>query len=294
MYAPLVGDRGLRGIAGSGRHDRDPDQRLTGLGVAHHASHALQRGRLLARRVHAIDVVLVLQRRGTAERDAEIVPFGPGAHLVRIEARELLGPLGLGIRRDAGRRCDREAVLAGQQVAVDRPHAPQVVAERERGARPDPDQHALPVLGRRVVDDRPALEHHPVIGPHHHPVAGLPRRRLGDVGEEHVGVLHARGLERHGQVAAVVRLLSRDGDRQRLTSDRIDDGQRLQEVIDPVAGHVDGELAVAHLGVALVERDAVPVNDDAPEDTSVDMSGVGVGAGREQDRCDKAEGSHGL
>lgn len=54
------------------------------------------------------------------------------------------------------------------------------------------------------------------------------------------------------------------GDRQRLIGDRIDHRQRLEEVVDAIAGHLDGEL-VLYDRTALEVGDAVAVDDHPPE-----------------------------
>ena len=46
---------------------------------------------------------------------------------------------------------------------------------------------------------------------------------------------------------------------------RVDDGETLQEIVDLVRGDSELEDAVVDVRVALVVRDAVPVDDDAPE-----------------------------
>src|SRR5690606_10883050 len=60
------------------------------------------------------------------------------------------------VRRDARRRRDRELLGVLQRGALHLPHAPQIVAERQRRARAHADPHVLPVLAGGVVDDRPA------------------------------------------------------------------------------------------------------------------------------------------
>ena len=59
----------------------------------------------------------------------------------------------------------------------------QIEAERHRRARADAELHVLPVLARRVVDDRPALQIDLARLADDDAVARLPRRRLGDVRE---------------------------------------------------------------------------------------------------------------
>ena len=126
-----------------------------------------------------------------------------------------------------------------------------------------------------MYDYAPALEHHLALISDDHSIARLPRRRLGHVRQQHVGVLLWR-LERHRQVAAVVGFLSRDADGNRLLRGRVDDGQRFQEIVDAVARYVNGELPVLDRGLAFVERDAVAVNDDATEHGTIDRGGRGV------------------
>ena len=179
------------------------------------------------------------------------------------------------VRRHRRRRRDRELSVRGQGLALDRPHAPQVVAKRQRRARPDPDRHVLPVLAGRVVDDGPALDHHLALIVHRDPVRRLPHRGLGHVGEDDVGdlagLLRRRDVERHLQERAAIGLLAREADRQRPAGARLDDGQRLEEVVDAVARHADGQLAAGDLGAPLVVRDAVAVHDDATERDLVDL-----------------------
>ena len=160
--APLVGDRGL-GLreGGRGRDRCDTRERPTGLAVRDEALDRAGRGwRDVFRGRHAAGVLL------------DIV-----ADLVAGVRSELLGPAALGIRRHPGRWRDREPILALQQIAIDPSHAPQIVAKRQRRARADADEHALPVLARDVVDDRPALEHHLALVADHDAIARLPRRR---------------------------------------------------------------------------------------------------------------------
>jgi hypothetical protein len=83
-------------------------------------------------------------------------------------------------------------------------------------------------------------------------------------------VRRARHLERHREIRAVVVLAPRDGDRERLLRDPIDDRQRLEEVIDALARDPHRQLAILDGGVALVERDAVAIDDDASEHTAGD------------------------
>jgi hypothetical protein len=106
----------------------------------------------------------------------------------------VIAPAKLHCVRYATRRCDGEALLGGELLALHLAHAPQVVAERQRARAADADGHALPVLAAGVVDDRPALEHHLAGVADDDAVARLPRRRLGHVGQDDVGLVLARQL----------------------------------------------------------------------------------------------------
>jgi hypothetical protein len=126
------------------------------------------------------------------------------------------------------------------------------------------------------------------VGAEHQAVARLPRRRVGDVGHDHVGAIADRAaeVELHVDHRRVVGLAPRERHRQRPLGAGVDHGQRLQEVVDPLARHPHGQLAAGHLGPALVERDAVAVHDDLAEGHLVDgdvAQAVGRAAGQGRD-----------
>ncbi len=287
--AVLLARRGLRGRCARGvrsaasavaRRDHRPRRRWRRRRARDHwtRTHRIHARVLVARRVGVVAARAVVTRHRHARRllalrvtirpaDLAVVELGDD----RLALRRGRIAVVAAVRRDAGRRRDREALLGLQRVALHLAHAPQIVLERQRRARADADQHALPILAGGVVDDRPALEHDLAVRADDDPIARLPRRRLGDVRQHDIGGRGRRELQLHHEVRAVVGLLARDRDRQRLARARVDDGQRLQEVIDAIARHADREQATLHRGAALVERDAVAIHDDAAERDAIDV-----------------------
>jgi hypothetical protein len=186
-----------------------------------------------------------------------------------------LALLGAAVGRHRGRRRDRELLVDLQELALDGANAPQVVAERQGRARADADLHVLPVLPRGVVDDGPALEHDLAVTAEGDAVRRLPHRRLGHVGQEHVGGLpglgRGRDVEGHLEERPTLGLLAREADRQRGLGLGVDHGQGLQEVVDPIARHAHRQLAALDLGPALVEGDAVAIDHDLAQGDLVDL-----------------------
>ena len=90
------------------------------------------------------------------------------------------------------------------------------------------------------------------------------------------------------------RRVGRVGDGRGLAGLGVDDGERLEEVVDLVGG--DGELERVALDVArpLEVRDAVAVDDDAPERrVGVDVGGRAAAGERRETAGEEQEGSHG-
>ena len=214
------------------------------------------------------------------------VRAAPSAAAVSLARLESLSSASTGVAPPAwpyvepptGGACANRIVRT-ERLALDRPDGVQVVAKRHRRARSDAQLDAVPVLARGVVDDRPPLHVHLAGLVHHQPVARLPGRRLGDVGELQPVRRGARKADLHvdERLAPLARARGRIGDGRGLTGVGVDHRQRAQKVIDPLGG--DGELQ----GIAFDRSrafevgDAVSVDHDPPEHRvgGADIAGSG-------------------
>ena len=174
---------------------------------------------------------------------------------------------GLAVRRAAHGRRLREQVVRAERLALDRPDGVQVVAKRHRRARSDAELDPVPVLARGVVDDRPPLHVHLAGLVHHQPVARLPGRRLGNVGELQPVCRGARKADLHVDEgrAPLARARGRVGDGRGLTGVGVDHRQRSQKVIDPLGGDGEPQGIAFDRGRAFEVGDPVSVDHDTPE-----------------------------
>ncbi len=162
----------------------------------------------------------------------------------------------------AGGRGLREEIVGAQGLPVDQADPAEVEAEAHGGAAPDAELHLLPILARGVVDDGPGLEVH-LAGAEHHAVAGLPGRRFGHVGELHfVGTAAGK---RYLHLQRAIGAGARIRDRRGLAGASVGHRERLEKVVDLVGRHAHAQGFAGHRGGALEVRNAVAVDDDAPE-----------------------------
>ena len=180
-------------------------------GCLHHQNHVAVDGAVLGR--------VVVYRNGVAffERYARVVDGKLEVNVPRDKVDDFLKSLTVVDPRRSSRarslprkEADDGSYLTMKIETPDRRHGRRAPDLRHRGAVLEAE---LP--GRRR---RPGQGDDRGLGDRRDPVARLPGRRLGDVGQEHVGLPAVRRLDRHRQVAAVVCLLSRERDRRAAAS----------------------------------------------------------------------------